>query len=91
MSSNHTYMTPKQTYLTLKTASEYGGGLIKRLSSAAIDASPTQRIRLLSAFPEIIEAYGPDTFLYLHSLSDQNHSTLPQTIRATTAPSATIR
>jgi len=91
MVSNHTYMTSQQTYLTLKTASVYGGGLIKRLSFAAIDASHSQRTRLLSAFPEIVESFGPDTLLYSHVVSsDQNHSTLPQTIRATTAPSAII-
>lgn len=84
-------LTSKQTYLTLRTASAYGGGLIKRLAEAAIDSSHAQRIRLLSAFPEITKSYGPDTIIYKNVLVSENNPTLPKTIRAAAPTSPIIR
>jgi hypothetical protein len=75
------------SYLVLKTASKYGAGLIKRLADAAIDASAEQRSRLLTAFPEIVDCYGPDTFLYRLT----NRSTLPQSGRTTVQTTSTLQ
>jgi len=57
-------MTTTETYWTLQTARIYGGGFLSRLAEAGILADPSNRQRLLDAFPEIEQCYGPDTHLY---------------------------
>ena len=42
----------------------YGGGFIKRLAEAGVHADPNNRQRLLLAFPELQQCYGPQTFLH---------------------------
>lgn len=42
----------------------YGGGFIKRLAEAGAHADPVNRQRLLLAFPELQQCYGPQTFLH---------------------------
>ena len=57
-------MTPTDSYWTFQTAMTYGGGFIKRLAEAGTHADPDNRQRLLLAFPELQQCYGPQTFLH---------------------------
>ena len=57
-------MTSTDSYWTFQTAMAYGGGFIKRLAEAGAHADPFNRQRLLLAFPELQQCYGPQTFLH---------------------------
>lgn len=57
-------MTTTETYWTFQTAHTYGGGFLGRLAEAGIFADPSNRQRLLDAFPEIQQCFGPQTGLY---------------------------
>ena len=57
-------MTSSDTFWTLQTAIAYGGGFMRRLAEAGIHADPGNRQRLLLAFPELQQCYGPETWLY---------------------------
>ena len=57
-------MTSTDSYWTFQTAMAYGGGFIKRLAEAGLHADPDNRQRLLLAFPELQQCYGPQTFLH---------------------------
>ena len=57
-------MTPTDSYWAFQTAMAYGGGFIKRLAEAGVHADPIDRQRLLLAFPELQQCYGPQTFLH---------------------------
>jgi hypothetical protein len=57
-------MTPTDSYWTFRAAMAYGGGFIKRLAEAGLHADPDNRQRLLLAFPELQQCYGPQTFLH---------------------------
>jgi hypothetical protein len=57
-------MTPSDSYWTFQTAMAYGGEFIKRLAEAGVHADPIDRQRLLLAFPELQQCYGPQTFLH---------------------------
>ena len=57
-------MTSTDSYWTFQTAMAYGGGFIKRLAEAGVHADPCNRQRLLLAFPELQQCYGPQTFLH---------------------------
>ena len=57
-------MTTNETYWTLQAARTYGGGFLGRLAEAGILADPNNRQRLLDAFPEIEQCYGPHTLVY---------------------------
>ena len=58
-------MTPDEINATLLTACRFGGGFISRLAEAGLHADPSNRQRLIDAFPELIQAYGPTTTFYL--------------------------
>lgn len=58
-------MTPDEINATLMTACRFGGGFIARLAEAGLYADPKNRQRLLIAFPELIDDYGPTTTFYL--------------------------
>jgi hypothetical protein len=57
-------MTASDTYWTLQTALAYGGGFMQRLAEAGLHADPKNRARLLLAFPELQQCYGPETYLH---------------------------
>lgn len=57
-------MTSSDSFWTFQTAMAYGGGFIKRLAEAGAHADPANRQRLLLAFPELQQCYGPQTFLH---------------------------
>jgi len=48
----------------LQTAMTYGGGFMARLADAGAHADPANRERLLQAFPELQQCFGPQTHLY---------------------------
>ena len=57
-------LTFKQEHFTLITAHRFGGSFMRPLAEAAIFADATNRRRLISAFPEIISKYGPQSRFY---------------------------
>jgi hypothetical protein len=57
-------MTPSDTFWTLQTAIAFGGGFMRRLAEAGIHADPNNRQRLLLAFPELQQCFGPHTMLH---------------------------
>jgi len=57
-------MTSSDTYWTLQAAIAYGSGFMRRLADAGLHADPSNRQRLLLAFPELQQCYGPQTFLH---------------------------
>ena len=52
------------TYITRKAAIVYGGGFYKRLAEVTLVADPNNRNRILTAFPEIAQIYGPQTHFH---------------------------
>lgn len=57
-------LTPYELHATIATMQRYGGRFFKNLAGALVAADPTNRMRLLQAFPEIVVDYGPDSSLY---------------------------
>ena len=57
-------MNPADTHWTLQTALTYGGSFYKALATAGLAADPSNRERLLRAFPEIQATYGPQSSLH---------------------------
>ncbi len=51
-------------YWTFQTAITSGGNFYARLAIAGLAADPTNRQRLLVAFPEMTETYGPASQLH---------------------------
>lgn len=52
-------MTPNEFQATLLCMERFGGSFTRNLSAALRSADSINRERLLQAFPEIIETYGP--------------------------------
>jgi len=65
---SHVTMTPTQTHYTLLTAEQFGGSFIRHLAVAALHADPSNRKRVLTAFPEIEAEYGPTSKFYSEAL-----------------------
>ena len=57
-------LTSKQEHFTLITAHRFGGSFMRPLAEAGIFADAENRRKLLSAFPEIIWKYGPQSRFY---------------------------
>ena len=57
-------MSDTDLHYTFLTAVQYGGTFFRRLAEAGLAADPTNRQRLLTAFPELTSIYGPDTKLH---------------------------
>ena len=51
-------------YWTFQTAISSGGNFYSRLAAAGLAADPTNRQRLLNAFPEFAATYGPASQLH---------------------------
>ena len=49
----------EQTYKLCETLRKYGGGFCTKFADLLSVADQSNRQRLLSAFPDIIEKYGP--------------------------------
>ena len=54
-------MSDTDIHQTFVTAYTYGGSFYQALAMAGLKADPTNRQRLLTAFPELTTIYGPDT------------------------------
>jgi len=57
-------MTDSQTFQTLQTAIRHGGGFMAKLAEAGLVADPDNRRRLLEAFPQLEQCFGPQTTLH---------------------------
>lgn len=57
-------MTESDTYWTFATAYQHGGGFMQALAQAGMRADPQNKSRILVAFPELIDTYGPTTKLH---------------------------
>ena len=57
-------MSDTDTYWTLQAAAAYGGSFYKALAEAGLKADPSNRQRLLTAFPEMADTYGPASTLH---------------------------
>ena len=57
-------MTDSQTFQTLQTAIRHGGGFMAKLAEAGLAADPDNRRRLLDAFPQLEQCFGPQTTLH---------------------------
>lgn len=53
-----------ELFLVVQAMDRYGGSFYKALSIALRRADPRNRERILTAFPEILERYGPNTQFY---------------------------
>jgi hypothetical protein len=61
-------MTKIQALHTLFTMKRFGGNFEQCLAIAAINADPDNRQRLLTAFPEVENNYGPASQWYSEDL-----------------------
>ena len=57
-------MSGTDIYWTLQTAATYGGSFYKALAEAGLKADPSNRQRLLAAFPELADTYGAASVLH---------------------------
>lgn len=57
-------MTRDQLIYTCKAMESYGGGFASKLAGAIMAADATNTARIVMAFPELIEKYGPGTRFY---------------------------
>jgi hypothetical protein len=58
-------MNPTQQFHTFQTALQYGGSFFQLLGRAGLMADPQNKVRLLDAFPELTNEYGPGSQLYV--------------------------
>jgi 2-oxo-4-hydroxy-4-carboxy--5-ureidoimidazoline (OHCU) decarboxylase len=54
-------MTSTQLYAMITLMDQYGGSFVSALAQALRYADPTNRQRLLDAFPDLVAKYGPGT------------------------------
>ena len=54
-------MTSTQLHSMITLMDQYGGSFVSALAQALRYADPTNRQRLLDAFPDIVAKYGPGT------------------------------
>ena len=57
-------MSGTDIYWILITAATYGGSFYKALAEAGLKADPSNRQRLLAAFPELANTYGAASVLH---------------------------
>jgi hypothetical protein len=57
-------MTDSDIYWTLATACQHGGSFYQALACAGIKADPSNRRRILDAFPELVATYGTASRLH---------------------------
>ena len=56
-------MSPSEIYQLTACMETYGGKFVSSLAMAIRYADPSNRQRILSIFPEIVEKYGPRSVL----------------------------
>ena len=54
-------MNDSQIYSTFLTAAEFGGGFYSSLGASGLRADVQNKARLLLAFPELVDKYGPES------------------------------
>ena len=57
-------MSDTDIHQTFVTAYTYGGSFYQALAMAGLKADPSNRQRLLTAFPEMADTYGPASVLH---------------------------
>lgn len=57
-------LSPSEISTLIETCLIHGGSFYRSLANALQKADPTNRMRLLTAFPEIVQLYGPDSTMY---------------------------
>ena len=57
-------MSESDIYWTFITASQYAGSFYKALGNAGLAADPTNKRRILAAFPEMVATYGTASRLH---------------------------
>lgn len=57
-------MTHDEFIYTCQTMMQYGGSFATRIAQAALVADKGNKDRLIAAFPEIFEKYGPTSSFY---------------------------
>lgn len=57
-------MTHDEIVYTCMAMSRYGGSFASRIADAALVADTTNKDRLIAAFPELFEKYGPGSDFY---------------------------
>jgi len=57
-------MSDTDIHQAFVTAYTYGGSFYQALAMAGLKADPSNRQRLLAAFPEMADTYGPASVLY---------------------------
>ncbi len=57
--SFHREMTSNDFYILTETMRRYGGGFCTKLADAICAADSTNKQKIIKAFPELVEAYGP--------------------------------
>ena len=51
-------MTDSDIYWTFAAAYQYGGSFYQALAQAGMKADPTNKTRIIQAFPELLDTYG---------------------------------
>jgi hypothetical protein len=54
-------MNSHEHYIFAETLREYGGHFCKKLADAYCAADSTNKAKILKAWPELYEQYGPDS------------------------------
>jgi 2-oxo-4-hydroxy-4-carboxy--5-ureidoimidazoline (OHCU) decarboxylase len=54
-------MTSTQLYAMITLMDQYGGSFVSAIAQALRYADPTNRQRLLDAFPDLVAKYGPSS------------------------------
>lgn len=57
-------LSPEELHHTYLTIHRFGGSFLRALADAMIKADPGNRDRLIQAFPEVINLYGPRSDFY---------------------------
>lgn len=58
-------MDSREIYLMITRMEKYGGLFVSNLANALRYADPTNKERILNAFPEYIEEYGPGSKYFI--------------------------
>lgn len=65
-------MTPNEFTQLICTMEARGGSFVSALAQALRYADPTNRKRLLDAFPDIVQKYGPNSmFVIARSMAEE--------------------
>lgn len=62
--AEHKSMSDVDIYWTFQTAATYGGNFFQALADAGLCADPSNKRRILMAFPEMVSTYGTASALH---------------------------